>query len=113
MIENKRKIQNLNIDGVIYKTKLNHKFENRKKWVEPSDQRVYSLIPGTIVKLCVKEGDKIKAGERLMVLESMKMKNNISVPYSVTIKSIKVKEGERIPKDQQLFEFEPKTENDD
>ncbi|OFY19634.1 MAG: hypothetical protein A2W98_10085 [Bacteroidetes bacterium GWF2_33_38] len=96
----------MNIEGVKYKTSLTSKFERRKKWEIPDGTKVYSFIPGTVVKLFVNEGDKINAGDKLMVLEAMKMKNNISVPFCAKIKKINIAEGERIPKEHLLFEFE-------
>lgn len=98
--------KNLNIEGVKYKTNFTNKFERRKQWQEPDGSKVYSFIPGTVLKLHIKEGDKINAGDKLMVVEAMKMKNNITVPFCATIKKINVSEGERIPKDHLLIEFD-------
>lgn len=88
----------LNIDGTDYETLLNKKFVNRKKWVPVKTEEIRTVIPGTVVKLNVKKGDKVKEGEVLMLFEAMKMQNIIQAPHSGKITDVKVKEGESLPK---------------
>ena len=45
-------------------------------------------MPGKIISLCVKEGDKISKGEPILVLSSMKMETNVTAPIDGTISSI-------------------------
>ena len=47
-------------------------------------------------KLRVKEGDKVTAGQKVVLLEAMKMENNIETDYAGTVTSIKVREGDSI-----------------
>lgn len=89
-----------------YKTKLTNKFENRTKYKAPNPKHILSYIPGTIVELYVKKGQKVKEGESLLILEAMKMRNQIKMPYDGKIKSIKVAEGDRIPKNHLMIELE-------
>ncbi len=51
---------------------------------------------GVIVKVKVREGDKVRKGDVIAVLEAMKMENEISAPADGVIKSINVKEGQDI-----------------
>lgn len=98
--------QSLAIDEVIYKTKLTRKFVNRK-FYEPLDpKQILSFIPGTIQEIKVKVGDKVKAGDTLLVLESMKMYNLMKAPQNGVVKIINVKVGEQIPKSYLILEFE-------
>jgi biotin carboxyl carrier protein len=53
----------------------------------------------------VKEGDEIKKGDNLLVLEAMKMENIIKSPADVTIKSIKIKPSDKVEKNQVLIQF--------
>jgi len=53
-------------------------------------------MPGKIVKILVKEGDEVATDSPLLIMEAMKMENEMHAPRDVTIKSIKVKEGENV-----------------
>lgn len=57
---------------------------------------VKSPLPGTITSLCVKVGDKVKEGDTVLVLEAMKMQNNIEAECSGTITSILVNPGDSV-----------------
>ncbi|MBL7105777.1 MAG: biotin/lipoyl-binding protein, partial [Bacteroidales bacterium] len=53
----------------------------------------------------VKKGKKVKEGDKLLILEAMKMKNDIVSPVNGTIKKINVKEGSRVTKKDILIEL--------
>lgn len=63
-------------------------------------------MPGLISKLLVKEGDEIKQGEPLLVLEAMKMENVFKAVADVKIKAIKVSEKQAVEKGAELITFE-------
>ncbi len=63
-------------------------------------------MPGLIVNIPVKKGDKINQGETLLVLEAMKMENNLKAEHDVAIKEIPVKEGNSVEKNEVLIVFE-------
>ena len=50
-------------------------------------------MQGTVLRLLVKEGDTVEAGQTICVLEAMKMENNINAETAGTVKDLKVKEG--------------------
>jgi biotin carboxyl carrier protein len=102
----KGKFKYLTVGGVRYRTTYNKKFENRKKHIKPDLNKISSFIPGTIIKLMVKEGQKCKAGDNLMVLEAMKMYNRITLPVDAKITKINVNEGDKVPKGTVMIEFE-------
>ena len=58
------------------------------------------------VEVNVKVGDVVKAGESIMVLESMKMQNQIAMPHDGKIRTIHVAAGDRIPKHHLMIEVE-------
>ncbi|TAJ14210.1 acetyl-CoA carboxylase biotin carboxyl carrier protein subunit [Marinilabiliaceae bacterium JC017] len=89
-----------------YKTKLTKKFENRKKYEVPNPKHIASHIPGTIVETIAKEGDSLKEGDSILVLQAMKMMNQITMPFDGKIKAIHVKAGDRIPKNHLMIEIE-------
>jgi glutaconyl-CoA decarboxylase len=53
-------------------------------------------LPGLIIKVIVSVGDTIKVGDALMVIETMKMENNISSPVAGTVKEIMVSNGDSV-----------------
>ena len=53
-------------------------------------------LPGTITELMVKEGDTVKAGDTVIILEAMKMQNNIESEYSGTVTSVLVNRGDTV-----------------
>lgn len=88
-----------------YRTRLTRKFENRKFWENPSAYEIHSSIPGTVVKIMVREGRKVYEGTPMLVLEAMKMQNNIEMPFTARIKKIHVKPGMKIPKNFLMVEL--------
>lgn len=98
------KIQ-VQVAGRQYKTLYTKKFENRKTWEAPNRNVLKSIIPGCVTEVLVKEGDKVRAGDKLIVYEAMKMQNIMTAPFSTTIKSVKVVKGEKLPKGAVLIEF--------
>lgn len=93
------------VHGENYKTLLTEKYKNRKVWEEPNPKKFYSEIPGTVIKVYVENGQKVKEGELMMVLEAMKMKNKIYFPADGTVKKIYVNEDEKIPKGHLMVEM--------
>jgi len=103
--DRKTRRRSLIIDGTKYWTIYNSKFENRKKWINPDPKLVNSFIPGTVVKVFVKEGQVVKEGDDMLILEAMKMKNKVVFHRNGTVKSVMVKEGEKIPKNHVMIEL--------
>jgi len=60
-------------------------------------------LPGVIVEVRVKEGDKVKAGDVVLVLEAMKMANEIRAPNGGVIRGVHVKKGQSVEKGQPLI----------
>ena len=88
-----------------YKTTLTKKYLERKPWKPVDPSQVLAFIPGTITEIYVKEGDKVEAGEKLMILEAMKMKNTVHAELAGTVKKVLVKVGDRVPKNEVVFEI--------
>jgi pyruvate carboxylase subunit B len=57
---------------------------------------VTAIMPGLIIKVLVKEGDRVQAGDTVMVLEAMKMQNELHAKQSGTVRAINVKAGESV-----------------
>lgn len=100
------KYEKLQLDGVEYKTTFTKKWINRKKWTEPNHNLIEAHIPGTILRIPIKEGQEVQAEDLLLILQAMKMDNKITAPFSAKVKKIYVREGERVPKGALMVELE-------
>ena len=63
-------------------------------------------LPGLILEIQVKEGDEVKVGQDILVMEAMKMENEIQSNQSGIVKSIKVDEGDNVYEGDVLIELE-------
>lgn len=68
--------------------------------------KVHSPLPGVILHIKVSAGDIVKKGQVLMIMEAMKMENNILADRDGTLKSINVKEGQSVLQGDVLAEIE-------
>jgi biotin carboxyl carrier protein len=97
--------QRLVVDGTTYQTRLTRKHRARKPFVRKNENRIEAFIPGLIQKVFVTAGKKVKRGDPLLILEAMKMQNTVPSPHDGTIKTVLVKTGDKVAKDQLLLEF--------
>ncbi|UII22929.1 acetyl-CoA carboxylase biotin carboxyl carrier protein subunit [Fulvivirga ligni] len=62
-------------------------------------------MPGLILQVNVSEGDEVKEGDALMILEAMKMENVLKAPGDGTVKVVNVAQGDSVEKNQVLIQF--------
>jgi propionyl-CoA carboxylase alpha chain len=62
-------------------------------------------MPGLVVALPVQEGQSVKAGETLAVVEAMKMENVLVAMREATISKLRVKKGDSLARDEIIMEF--------
>ncbi len=67
---------------------------------------VNAPMPGLVLDILVKEGQKVTAGDPLVILQAMKMENSIGVHAKATIKKILVQKGQAVDKGQRLIDLE-------
>ncbi|MDD4394977.1 MAG: acetyl-CoA carboxylase biotin carboxyl carrier protein subunit, partial [Bacteroidales bacterium] len=65
-----------------------------------------SPLPGTILDIFVREGEKVKSGQHIILLEAMKMENNIDAPKDGTITSINVQRNDSVMEGDLLLTIE-------
>ncbi|MGD0419469.1 MAG: acetyl/propionyl/methylcrotonyl-CoA carboxylase subunit alpha [Xanthobacteraceae bacterium] len=75
------------------------------KKLSGSEKSVRCPMPGLVVSLAVAEGQEVKAGETLAVIEAMKMENILRAERDGTIKKVRVKPGESVAVDAVILEF--------
>ena len=66
---------------------------------------VHALIPGLVGRLFVKQGDIVEVGQKLLILEAMKMENEIDSPVSGIVDHIHCKEGDKVEKGNIIMEI--------
>ncbi len=73
---------------------------------DASDDRVSSPMPGKVIQLNVAVGDEVKRGDTLLIVEAMKMENQIIAPRDAQVKEVRVEINSRVNKDEILIELE-------
>lgn len=117
-------IAKIEVNGTRYEVKINKEVKTSKtpqlirKPVEKSPGEglimkkpssgtspVKAPLPGTILKINVAIGDQIKAGQSLLIMEAMKMENQVLAEKDGEVKAISVKEGDAVLQDDVLIEI--------
>ena len=83
----------------------------RRRYLEEQGDSSSSVVieapmPGKIIDILVEVGSEIKEGESIIILEAMKMQNEISSHVSGTVKSVEVKKNDSVMKDDVLIEIQ-------
>ena len=99
-------MESLEIGSAMYTTRLTSKFRNRESWKRPNEKNIEAVIPGTIQRIMAKEGDQVASGTPLLILEAMKMRNEVLSPIDGVIRKIHVSEGEMVSKSHLLVEMD-------
>jgi len=86
------------VSGVIDVKSTGHSI--RPKAMEEGD--VTTPMPGAVVKIKVKIGDKVEAGDTVLIVEAMKMENEVHTPVSGVVEKIYVAEGDSVNPDEVL-----------
>jgi glutaconyl-CoA/methylmalonyl-CoA decarboxylase subunit gamma len=71
-----------------------------------SGTSMLSPLPGTVIEIFVRPGDMVEAGTTLLIIEAMKMKNNIRSLHTGKVAQVLVSAGETVAHKQLLVEFE-------
>jgi biotin carboxyl carrier protein len=121
MVDNKQyAIQILKIEGKEVKLRINGK-QTQMQLSDPMDQllqnlgldklmnkgisQVKSPMPGLVLKVLVSNGQEVKKGDALLILEAMKMENVIKSPTDGVIKQIHIKERDALEKNKLMIDF--------
>lgn len=117
------KLADVEVNGKLYKVELEKEVEapkvvKRSKVVATAKESeapkaagsanttpINAPLPGIIFSMKVKEGDKVSKGDTLLILEAMKMENNIAAEVDGVVASIKVKEGDSVLQNETLVEI--------
>jgi len=85
--------------------------EDTKKTAPPSEAKgagvIKAPLPGLILKVLVKQGDTVKSGQTVCIMEAMKMQNSIAATSDGVVASIAVTEGASVLEGQELVTINP------
>lgn len=70
---------------------------------ERQDDKIVAPMPGKVVKIPVQQGDRLQAGDIVVVLEAMKMQSNYKVTSECVVKEVLVSEGDSVNANQVLI----------
>ncbi len=115
-------IEEIDVNGSIYQVELAEEVKTtktpklvRSKPVQTKEEKpkpasglskVVAPLPGSIFKLLVKEGDAVKKGQPILILEAMKMENNILAEKEGVVNKVLVSEGASVLQGDILVEIE-------
>lgn len=91
-------------ESAVVDTKRVSRGSKRPKASKEGD--VTSSMPGSVVEILVKVGETVKAGDAVLVIEAMKMENEVPAPIGGRVKSVNVAKGDRVNPDEALVEIE-------
>jgi len=97
--------EELRLENAVYMTEVPESFKNREIYKPVDNKKLKATIPGTIMDIYSKKGQKVEAGENLLILEAMKMRNKVNSPINGVIKEIHVKSGDVVRKGALLIVF--------
>ncbi len=101
----------ITINGFQFKIIRNDILDESIKWENRisnlnNEKILYSPLPGKVVKINIKEGQKVQKGQDLIIIEAMKMENKLASKYETVVKSVNVTIGQQVAPDLPLIEFQ-------
>lgn len=107
----KEKIFHIRVNGNVYRIQARDQYDellhelgmDNMKSKKAADLK--APMPGLVVEVSVSEGMEVKQGDRIIVLEAMKMENVLKAPSDAVIKKINVNKGNAVEKNQVLVTF--------
>ena len=95
----------VSVDGVAYTlepaTGRKARYQTRE-----SEDTLAAQMPGQVVTVSVQPGDRVERGQKLLVLEAMKMELQVTAPHAGHVRVVKVKPGDVVKRGQTLIELE-------
>ena len=94
--------ESLYVGGTSYTTSHTEKYRRRKFHRPYRPEEIRAIIPGVVQQVLVQPGDRVARGSGLLVLEAMKMRNELTAPMDGTVRQVHVAPGQKVPKGELL-----------
>lgn len=110
-LNKEEKTATVKVNGNLYNLTIKDQFDQLLKQLGMDNlastkiQQVKAPMPGLVLSVLVTDGDEVKKGDNLLVLEAMKMENMIKSPTDGIIKKVSVKQGDKVEKNELLISF--------
>lgn len=110
-IDYQEKLATIKVNSNIYKVSVEDQFDQLLKQLGMDNlssskvQQVKAPMPGLVLNVLVAEGEEVKKGDSLLVLEAMKMENMIKSPADGIVKKVTIKAGDKVEKNEVLIGF--------
>jgi len=102
----------IEVEGDIFDVEIKDRLDQmleKMGFVAGGGKRVEDIkapMPGLVLQVSVTEGEEVKEGKPILILEAMKMENSIMLHHDAKIKKVHVKSGQPVEKGQVLVELE-------
>jgi len=100
------------VDGITFETEvldetalLLRSFQKDEEDALKGNVKIKAPMPGLVVKILASEGSAVNKGDKVVIIEAMKMENSLGSPVSGTVSKIYVQEGQTVEKDAVLVEI--------
>ena len=97
----------IRIDETTYETEIPESYRGKEFNGMPDPYEVRAIIPGTIVEVGVQEGQRVIVGKVVLILEAMKMLNEMETEVDGKVSKISVSPGDIVEKNQLLMKIVP------
>jgi biotin carboxyl carrier protein len=94
------------VDGRVYRFDVAAAGARRKRTGSSDGDGVTAPMPGTVVKVLVGTGQRVRRGDTLIKLEAMKMELPMRAPHDATVKAVHCREGELVQAGVRLLDLE-------
>ena len=122
IVSHEDNIINLEVNGTSYSVKLDEEIKQTKTPTlvrsaskspavplnmssNTRNTKIVAPIPGVVISIDIKVGDIVKVGDRMLILEAMKMENNITSEKAGTVSAIYVKTGQHVLQNELMIEL--------
>jgi len=101
----------LQYNGLLFfcerKDELNEKLDHGQHAAGEEEGGLFAPMPGKVIQINIKKGQQVNRGAILLVVEAMKMENNIVAPFDAIVDKINVKTDEMVDAKKQLIHLSP------
>lgn len=94
------------IDYTYYETSIPENYGKRTGHSIPDPCEIRAFIPGTIIEVNVRKGQHVAAGQDVLILEAMKMYNDVATEVTGKVVEINVSAGDSVEKNQLMIRIE-------
>ncbi|HPC83805.1 MAG TPA: acetyl-CoA carboxylase biotin carboxyl carrier protein subunit [Thermoanaerobaculaceae bacterium] len=105
-MSDQHEFRQLQLDDTVYETLFTRKFARRTPYQPVDPRQVRARIPAVVVSVSAQPGRRVRRGDALLVLEAMKMRNEVTAHHDGVVARVLVAPGQLVAKNELLVELE-------